>query len=54
MPATHDPQSEPSLRPIIYGGLGRDGGLEAIKEYAQTRSIWICTKPDKGYAFAMK
>jgi len=35
-------------------GLGREGGLESIKKYVQTKSIWICTEPDRGYAFAMK
>jgi aldehyde dehydrogenase (NAD+) len=35
-------------------GLGREGGLEAIKEYVQTKSVWISTKPDKSYPFVMR
>jgi (Z)-2-((N-methylformamido)methylene)-5-hydroxybutyrolactone dehydrogenase len=35
-------------------GLGREGGLDAIKEYLQTKSVWINMKPDKSYPFVMK
>ncbi len=35
-------------------GLGREGGLEALREYVQTKSVWISTKPDKSYPFVMK
>ena len=35
-------------------GLGREGGSEAIKEYVQTKSVWINMKPDKSYPFVMK
>ena len=35
-------------------GLGREGGIEAIMEYVQTKSVWINTKPDKSYPFVMK
>lgn len=35
-------------------GLGREGGLESIKEYVQTKSVWISTRPDKSYPFVMK
>ena len=35
-------------------GFGREGGQETIKEYLQTKSVWISTKPDKSYPFVMK
>ncbi|MGE0338444.1 MAG: aldehyde dehydrogenase [Xanthobacteraceae bacterium] len=35
-------------------GLGREGGIEAIKEYLQTKSVWLCTEPDRSYPFVMK
>jgi (Z)-2-((N-methylformamido)methylene)-5-hydroxybutyrolactone dehydrogenase len=35
-------------------GLGREGGIEALKDYVQTKSVWVSTKPDKSYPFVMK
>ncbi|KJC50545.1 carnitine dehydratase [Bradyrhizobium sp. LTSP885] len=34
-------------------GLGREGGVEAIKEYLQVKSVWITTKPDRKNPFAL-
>lgn len=35
-------------------GLGREGGLEAVKEYLQVKSVWICTRPDTANPFVMR
>ena len=35
-------------------GIGREGGMEAIKEYVQTKSVWICTNPDVANPFIMR
>jgi aldehyde dehydrogenase (NAD+) len=34
-------------------GIGREGGVEAIKEYLQTKSVWITPKPDRANAFVL-
>lgn len=34
-------------------GLGREGGVDAIKEYLQTKSVWITTKPARENAFVL-
>ncbi|MDX6008749.1 aldehyde dehydrogenase [Cupriavidus necator] len=34
-------------------GIGREGGVDAIKEYLQTKSVWITTKPAKANAFVL-
>lgn len=34
-------------------GLGREGGVEAIKEYLQTKSVWITTQPARDNAFVL-
>ena len=34
-------------------GLGREGGVEAIKEYLQTKSVWITTKPNRSNPFVL-
>lgn len=34
-------------------GLGREGGVDAIKEYLQTKSVWITTRPNKANAFVL-
>ncbi len=34
-------------------GLGREGGAEAIKEYLQTKSVWITTKPNRANPFVL-
>jgi len=35
-------------------GIGREGGAEAIKEYLQTKSVWICTDPTVDNPFIMR
>lgn len=35
-------------------GIGREGGSEAIKEYLQTKSVWICTEPAVDNPFIMR
>jgi aldehyde dehydrogenase (NAD+) len=35
-------------------GLGREGGLEAIREYVQTKSVWICTESSVENPFVMR
>lgn len=35
-------------------GIGREGGTEAIKEYLQTKSVWICTDPAVDNPFIMR
>jgi aldehyde dehydrogenase (NAD+) len=32
-------------------GLGREGGVESIKEYLQTKSVWITTRPNRDNPF---
>ena len=34
-------------------GVGREGGIEAVKEYLQAKSVWITTKPDRRNAFVL-
>lgn len=34
-------------------GLGREGGAEAIKEYLQTKSVWITTRPNRANPFVL-
>lgn len=35
-------------------GLGREGGLEAMREYTQTKSVWLCTNPSVDNPFIMR
>jgi len=35
-------------------GLGREGGIEAIREYLQTKSVWICTESNVDNPFIMR
>lgn len=35
-------------------GIGRENGKEAIKEYLQTKSVWISTEPHRGSPFVMR
>lgn len=35
-------------------GLGRESGIEAIKEYLQVKSVWISTAPDNSNPFIIK
>lgn len=35
-------------------GIGRESGKEAIKEYLQTKSVWISTEPHRGSPFVMR
>jgi aldehyde dehydrogenase (NAD+) len=37
-----------------HSGLGREGGVEAIKEWLQTKTVWICGKPDTNQPFVMR
>jgi len=34
-------------------GLGREGGIDAIKEYMQSKSVWITTRPNRANAFVL-
>lgn len=34
-------------------GIGREGGVEAIKEYLQTKSVWITTRPNRANPFVL-
>ena len=35
-------------------GLGREGGVDAIKEWVNTKTVWICGKPDANHPFVMR
>jgi len=35
-------------------GLGREGGVDAIREYLQTKSVWICTQSNVDNPFIMR
>ena len=35
-------------------GLGRENGIEAIREYLQTKSVWISTAADVPNPFVMR
>ncbi|MEM9223086.1 MAG: aldehyde dehydrogenase [Pseudomonadota bacterium] len=35
-------------------GIGREGGFEAMREYTQTKSVWICTNPSVDDPFVMR
>ena len=35
-------------------GLGREGGVEAINEWLQTKTVWICGTPDTNQPFVMR
>jgi len=35
-------------------GLGREGGVEAMREYVQTKSVWICTQSNVDNPFIMR
>lgn len=34
-------------------GVGREGGVEAVKEYLQSKSVWITTQPNRANAFVL-
>ena len=34
-------------------GIGREGGVDAIKEYLQSKSVWITTQPSRTNAFVL-
>ncbi len=36
-----------------HSGLGREGGVEAIEEYLQTKSVWITTQPNRENPFVL-
>jgi aldehyde dehydrogenase (NAD+) len=35
-------------------GLGREGGIDAVKAYMQVKSVWICTNSDVADPFVMR
>jgi (Z)-2-((N-methylformamido)methylene)-5-hydroxybutyrolactone dehydrogenase len=35
-------------------GLGREGGTEALKEWVNTKTVWLCGKPDTRNPFVMR
>jgi (Z)-2-((N-methylformamido)methylene)-5-hydroxybutyrolactone dehydrogenase len=35
-------------------GLGREGGIDALGEWQQTKTVWICSKPDTSDPFVMR
>ncbi len=35
-------------------GMGRENGVEAIKEFTQVKSVWIETEPAAGDPFSIK
>jgi (Z)-2-((N-methylformamido)methylene)-5-hydroxybutyrolactone dehydrogenase len=35
-------------------GLGREGGIETIKEWVNTKTVWLCGKPDTKHPFVMR
>jgi aldehyde dehydrogenase (NAD+) len=35
-------------------GLGRENGIEGMKEYLQTKSVWISTAADVPNPFVMR
>jgi acyl-CoA reductase-like NAD-dependent aldehyde dehydrogenase len=37
-----------------HSGIGREGGVEAIKEWVHTKTVWICTNPDTKFPFVMR
>ena len=37
-----------------HSGIGREGGVEAIKEWVHTKTVWICGKPDTNFPFVMR
>jgi aldehyde dehydrogenase (NAD+) len=36
-----------------HSGVGREGGVDAIKEYLQTKSVWITTQPNRSNPFVL-
>jgi (Z)-2-((N-methylformamido)methylene)-5-hydroxybutyrolactone dehydrogenase len=37
-----------------HSGIGREGGVEAIKEWVHTKTVWICGNPDTNFPFVMR
>jgi len=35
-------------------GIGREGGINALTEWQQTKTVWICSKPDTKDPFVMR
>jgi (Z)-2-((N-methylformamido)methylene)-5-hydroxybutyrolactone dehydrogenase len=35
-------------------GIGRENGMEAIKDYLQVKSVWISMRPNASNPFVMK
>ena len=41
-------------KPTKRSGLGRESGLEAIKEYLQVKSVWIATESSVANPFIIR
>ena len=39
---------------VKASGIGREGGVEALKEWLETKSVWISDKPDTSPPFVMR
>jgi (Z)-2-((N-methylformamido)methylene)-5-hydroxybutyrolactone dehydrogenase len=37
-----------------HSGLGREGGVDALREWTHTKTVWICGKPDTNHPFVMR
>jgi aldehyde dehydrogenase (NAD+) len=37
-----------------HSGIGREGGIDALAEWQQTKTVWICGKPDTNDPFVMR
>lgn len=35
-------------------GLGREGGIQAVNEWLQTKTVWLCSQPDYSHPFVMR
>jgi (Z)-2-((N-methylformamido)methylene)-5-hydroxybutyrolactone dehydrogenase len=35
-------------------GLGREGGTQALQEWVNTKTVWLCGKPDTNHPFVMR
>ena len=34
-------------------GIGREGGIDAFKEYLETKSVWITPEPNRANPFVL-
>jgi (Z)-2-((N-methylformamido)methylene)-5-hydroxybutyrolactone dehydrogenase len=37
-----------------HSGVGREGGVDALREWTHTKTVWICGKPDTNHPFVMR